>query len=133
VQEIALARNLDGRIEIFAVRDDGELIHRWQTAPNAYFDVWYPMGDGFSAICAVVLGDGRIELIALRSDHAVWRNVQSAPNRAFIGWETLGSSADRIWATTEQNGRAAILARQLDTDMWFLRQPHIGSWLEPPS
>lgn len=129
VVQLTISRNQDGRLELFAVSSDQLIIHRWQTAPNEYFDAWDSLGGDFEFVESVALGDGRIELLAIGSDHAVWRNVQTIPNGPFIGWESLGSSTERLWAGVEQDGRAVLLARQKNGELWFMRQPVIGSWL----
>jgi hypothetical protein len=129
VRQLTVARNQDRRLELFAVSFDQTIAHRWQIAPNQQFDGWNSLGGSFTFIEAVELGDGRIELLAIGTDRAVWRNIQTVPNGPFVGWESLGSSTGSLWAAVEQDGSAVVLARQISGELWFMRQPTIGTWL----
>jgi hypothetical protein len=128
---LTVARNQDGRLEIFAVSSDLVIVHRWQVAPNQHFDAWHSLGGSFTFVDSVELGDGRIELFAIGTDRAVWRNVQTFPNGPFVGWESLGSSTEFLDACIDTSGRAVLLARQTSGELWFMRQPAIGTWLRP--
>jgi len=131
VRQLTVARNQDGRMELFAVSSDLQVVHRWQIAANGRFDAWHSLGGSFTFVHSVELGDGRIELLAVGTDRAVWRNIQTSPNGPFVGWESLGSSTQYLRGSVEQDGRAVVLARQTSGELWFMRQPAIGTWLRP--
>jgi hypothetical protein len=45
IVQIAVMQNKDGRIEIFVLKDDGEVKHKWQQAPNqAFVKDWSSLG-----------------------------------------------------------------------------------------
>ncbi|WP_212732697.1 family 43 glycosylhydrolase [Streptomyces oceani] len=59
-------RNGDGTLELFAVEDDGTLIHRRQSAPNGAWGPWRKLGGRAGAAPTVVRGaDGRLEMFGL--------------------------------------------------------------------
>jgi D-alanyl-D-alanine carboxypeptidase len=45
VAQIAVMQNKDGRLEVFVLKDDGEVKHKWQKDPNqAFVDNWSSLG-----------------------------------------------------------------------------------------
>ena len=44
IDRLDVAKNADGRLEIFARGGDGALWHKWQTAPNNGWSGWYSLG-----------------------------------------------------------------------------------------
>lgn len=45
VAQIAVMQNKDGRIEVFVLKDDGEVKHKWQKEPNqAFVENWSSLG-----------------------------------------------------------------------------------------
>jgi hypothetical protein len=91
----AVARNADGRMELFIVQSDQRNVwHRWQTAPNGGWSGWSDMSGGrFRGNPAAVRNlDGRLEVFAVDfTDGAVWHRWQGSPNGpTWSGWHSLG-------------------------------------------
>ena len=66
-----LARNADGRLELFVVAGDGAVWHRWQTAPNNGWSPWANLGSkagGFADLGVGTNADGRLELFATAAE-----------------------------------------------------------------
>jgi hypothetical protein len=89
-----LARNADGRLELFVVAGDGAVWHRWQTAPNNGWSPWANLG---SVATGTIQGptlasnaDGRLELFLRAPDTGgLYQLSQSAPNDGWTpghGW-----------------------------------------------
>jgi hypothetical protein len=80
-----IARNADGRLEVFIRGADGKLYHRWQQAPGASLtQAWASLGGSLQDDPVVARnGDGRLEAFALRADHTVAHDWQIAPGH---GW-----------------------------------------------
>jgi hypothetical protein len=80
-----IARNADGRLEVFIRGADGKLYHRWQQAPGASFtQAWASLGGSLQDDPVVARNrDGRLEAFALRADHTVVHDWQVAPGH---GW-----------------------------------------------
>jgi hypothetical protein len=76
-----IARNADGRLEVFIRGADGKLYHRWQQAPGASLtQAWASLGGSLQDDPVVARnGDGRLEAFALRADHTVAHDWQIAP------------------------------------------------------
>ncbi|GLW11550.1 hypothetical protein Misp01_66780 [Microtetraspora sp. NBRC 13810] len=87
----AVARNKDGRLEVFAVADNGHLYHIWQN-PGGGWSNWESLGSGFGWANVAVAGnkDGRLEVFAVRDGQLVhrWQN----PGGGWSGWANLGGS-----------------------------------------
>jgi len=83
--------NQDGRIELFAIGEDGAVWHRWQTEPNGPFAEWHSLGGNVSQPFAIRNQDGRIELFAIgaTTDRALWHRWQTEPNGPFAEWHRL--------------------------------------------
>jgi hypothetical protein len=98
IQEIALAANQDGRLELVATTDDpagfgGEVWHAWQTAPNGTWTGWHSFGrpgGGAAGPAAGRNADGRLEVAVVGGDQAVWHRWQTAPNNGWSEWHSFG-------------------------------------------
>jgi len=118
---ICVARNADGRLEIFARGTDNALWHQWQTAPNNGWSGWASLG-GFITSDPVVINnaDGRMEVFVRGSDNAVWHRWQTAPSNGWSdGWASLGGViTSQIAAVRNADGRIEIFARGTDNAVW---------------
>ncbi|HEX6872062.1 MAG TPA: hypothetical protein VF163_13270, partial [Micromonosporaceae bacterium] len=74
---LALDRNVDGRLELFASGGDGQLYHAWQQNPNSAWSSFYPFGlSGLSGDLTVAANaDGRLQVFAVAGDsvHSVYQ------------------------------------------------------------
>jgi hypothetical protein len=94
----AVARNLDGRLEIFIVGLDKQLHHRSQTAPNSsqWSDIWTILGgQQWPPSSDPGIGrnaDGRLEVFLVGSDKQLYHRRQTAPNSSTWSetWTPLG-------------------------------------------
>lgn len=92
----AVARNADGRLEIFALSPDGQQIsHRWQTAPNGPWSTWTQFGGPAGAVPTVGQNaDGRLVVFMLGPDGAsLLHRVQTAPSGGWSDWAEFGGPA----------------------------------------
>ncbi len=80
---LAVARNNDGRLELFVRGVDGHIYHRPQQIPGAALvPAWTSLGGAFTG--SPVVGrsdDGRLEVFAVGKDRAIHRAAQIAPGR----------------------------------------------------
>jgi hypothetical protein len=88
--------NTDGRQELFAIGDDGNLWHRWQTAPNSGWIGWTSMGKPSSTLEAYsrpVVGynqNGAMEVFARGNDFNLWYIGRRTDRRPATEWTTDG-------------------------------------------
>src|SRR5262249_35828862 len=93
VGEIAIGRNADGRLEVFALdAHSGSAWHCLQAAPGGAFGPWSMLGNavGLGHIAVASNADGRLELFAIDTAAGLaWHNWQVAPNGGWHGWQRL--------------------------------------------
>jgi hypothetical protein len=77
----AVARNADGRLELFAVDADCHIRYRWQlTAGSTSWSPWKVFGGCVSSIAAATNGLGGIEVFGSENAGKVFHRWQLAPN-----------------------------------------------------
>jgi len=78
---VAVARNQDGRLELFGTDTSGSLWNTGQAAVGGALKSWTKLdgGPGWQSVTAAGHQDGRIELFALDGTGTVNRRTQSAP------------------------------------------------------
>jgi hypothetical protein len=99
-----VARNEDGRLELFVRASDGAVWHRWQreagTRPWAAWSSLESPGNQllsaqFEFPMVVRNKDGRLELFVRASDDTIWhRRQQAAQSGPWGAWRSLGSMDD---------------------------------------
>jgi hypothetical protein len=91
---VDVGRNADGRLEVFAVRNDGRLLHAYQISAGAGWSSFYDTGFSTSGKPAVGRNqDGRLELVATSSGR-LYHQFQVAPN---VGWSSWYAFPDNAW------------------------------------
>lgn len=140
-----VARNLDGRLEVFAVGTDGKLKHAWQREPGGTtFASWVDFGGSFSGEPVVgATKDGRLIVLCVGTDTKLYAAAQTAPN---AGWTPLvalgGTHTGRPAISLDANG--TLVAACLDTSNrvvvyvpsgfgWKVSQTIEGELAQPPS
>lgn len=135
-----VGRNVDGRMEIFAIGNDNALWQKWQLAPNGGWSEWktlgVPAGDA-SLTDQFAVGanqDGRQEVFAVGSDGNVWQIWQTAPNGGWSDWRRLGKppaeirGPDRITVGNNADRRQELFVMGRDDALWHIWQvaPNAG-------
>jgi hypothetical protein len=121
---VAVAKNQDGRLEVFARKDttaSGEIVHIWQTAPNSGWAAdWASLGaDTFTYPPSVgINGDGRLEVFGVASGGAVSHTWQTAPNSGWGAWVGFGTTtlmSGPLAVANNKDGRLEVFARSSDS------------------
>jgi hypothetical protein len=89
-----VARNGDGRLEVFGVGDNGDVWHDWQTTAGGAWHGYADMGGaGMNPRLSVGQNaDGRLELYGIGSNGHVWHNYQVVGGGgAWNGWGDVGN------------------------------------------
>jgi acylphosphatase len=91
-----VARNMDGRLEIFARGSDGNIWHNWESCVGCGWNGWVALQSGHSFKGDPVVGinsDGTLEAFALGNDGNIWHNKQNcaACSTSWSGWTALQS------------------------------------------
>ncbi|HVY47416.1 MAG TPA: GH25 family lysozyme [Minicystis sp.] len=88
---LAVARNADGRLEVFGVDASGDVTTTFQTAPNSGWSGWYSLGASNLAGTPTVgtNADGRLEVFARSNDKNLYHAWQDAPNGSIGDWAKM--------------------------------------------
>ena len=68
IDDLSVAQNNDGRMEVFARGADQSLWHKWQTTPNSGWSGWESLGGWVDMISVGHNADGRLEVFARGAD-----------------------------------------------------------------
>ena len=107
-KQISVARNQDGRLEVFYVGTNDAIYHNYQTAPNNGWSGEQALGGSAKQITVGQNQDGRLEVFYVGTNDAIYHNYQTAPNNGWSGEQALGGSAKQIAVGQNQDGRLEI-------------------------
>ncbi len=131
----SVARNADGRLEVFALDSVGALWHTWQTSPGDGWFHWPPLGrplGGASKGLAVTQNaDRRLEVFTIGNDGAVWHIWQVAANSSWSRWASLGhppigAPLGGPVVGTNADGRLEVFAVVSQEALWHIWQTSPG-------
>ena len=83
-EEIALAKNADGRLEIFALSDSDDIMHSYEQSPGGTWTGWFTLGLKAEDLGVNLQPNGWLQLYARTSDGDIFRCTQD-PNST-NGW-----------------------------------------------
>lgn len=133
----AMARNLDGRLELFARDHSGRPYHIWETSSDHWVDDWAPLGatELTGDMAVERTADGRLEVFARGSDGALWHTWQVTPNSGWSPWGSLGGTlAVGAVPAVAKNGwnELEVFVRWTDGSIRSRRLRHDGgfAWTE---
>src|SRR5579871_542876 len=124
----AVARNSDGRLEVFARGTDNSLRHVWQNSPEGGWSDWASLGGSLtSELAAAANSDGRLELFARSTDNALWHIWQDSAGGGWSKWASLGGGITGAAAVgRNSDGRLEAFARGTDGALWHIWQDSAG-------
>jgi acylphosphatase len=111
-----VAKNGDGRLEVFVRGTDGALWHKWEKTLNGAWSGWTSLGGGVHRPFASTDADGRIEVF-VRGDGTgpLYRISQNAPNGGWGSWSKLGGEmSGGASARRNKDGRLEVFFRATD-------------------
>lgn len=117
---IAVARNGDGRLEVFVRGTDSALWHKWQVAPNDGWSGWASEGGVLTSDPVLAQNsDGRLEIFVRGTDGALWHKWQVAPNDGWSAWASEGGVlTSQIAVGRNSDGRLEVFVRGTDGALW---------------
>src|SRR5437588_461128 len=127
----SVARNSDGRLEVFALDSVGALWHIQQTTPGMNWNSWASLGiaPNTNVLPDFVVernADGRLEIFALDSAGALWHTWQTSPGDGWIQWCPLGRTeggATKVLAGTQNAAvRLEAFAAADGRSLWHIWQ-----------
>lgn len=108
----ALVKNADRRLEMFAVRADGQVFNSWQDRPDGTWSPLVALSRLAIPVRELVAGrnpDGRLELFALLSTGSVAHSWQVRPGGSWSPWFDIGGVLGRdLSVGAAANGRLEL-------------------------
>ena len=132
LRAITAVNHADGRIEVLAVDDAGQV---WRTAQTTPSDTnWSPLtkldGFGMSMVAAARNADGRLELIGVDAGGGVWRRTRATAG-TWSDWSRLSQrTLARVTAETGASGRIQLVGVDNLGNIWQSTQTaaNAGTW-----
>jgi len=145
-QDLLLANNQDGHLELFTIGGDGVVYHMWETAPAAWSYVWSAFAEPQpgervipaerALLGAALNGDGLLSLFYRgpggpvgNPGSTVWRIEQLAANANWGDWVFMGGSDTLIGPSavgTNAQGRLELFVSS-DNSIWHQWQESVNS------
>jgi len=134
---LSLAKNADGRLELFSLDDKGSAWSTYQNAPGDWN--WSNLtlgGHDLKQLAPTSFADGRLALVALGSDGRVYLKTQAGPGATWLDWTGLeGKDIRYIDAGANADGRLNVVAIGGDgsfydrsTEVGATGNPGYGAW-----
>jgi hypothetical protein len=122
---MAVARNADGRMEVFArgIDPDRALIHIWQLGPNTgWAHEWSSLGGSLRSVPAVGRhADGRLAVFAVGGNNSIWHISQTAANNGWSPWVDLSVGGLVLLVApvvaTNADGRLEVFSIMVPSDV----------------
>lgn len=133
VHKLAIDRDADGRLEVFAIGGDGALYGRYQTSVGGGWnpDGWGSFGGAWiEQVITARNFDGRVEVFVRNTWGNVFHRYQVAPNGSWNpeGWLPFGGNDVRtISAATRSDGRLEVIGVGGDGHVYHRVQFAAGS------
>jgi hypothetical protein len=109
--KLAMARNADGRLQIFYTGPGNVILTNSQVTPGGAWSGEQPLGQGAGLQIAVGQNaDGRLEVFVVGTDNRLYHNAQLQPSgSAWSGWSPLNSSpASQLGVASNADGRLEV-------------------------
>jgi acylphosphatase len=120
--EFAVARNLDGRLELIVLEHHLLAGYRRQTAANGAWGKWTGLGGGrrLRGLSVIANADGRLEAFATADDDSVWHAWQTTPGGSWSDWNSLsGKTLKGVELVSAPDGRIEAFVRGSDKAIWM--------------
>jgi hypothetical protein len=121
---LSMARNQDGRLQLFARFSDNSIQYLLQKAPNSSWALWVSLGGSVASDPVVVPNaDGRLEVFVIGFDGALYHKWQKTPNGTWSDWFNQGGGLrDGLSIACNSDGRLEVFARGTDNAVWHVAQ-----------
>jgi surface antigen len=123
---IALARNADGRLEVFAVQASGAAMHAWQITAGGAWTGWAPFGGTFASITAEANADGRLEAFAAAADGTVFHRSQVSAGSAWTAWEPIEGKLATLALARSYDGKLQLFGADASRAVFAKTQLSFG-------
>jgi Repeat of unknown function (DUF346) len=122
---VAVGRNADGRLEVFARGTDNAVWHTWELAPGGAWSAWTSLGGPVAGPPDVGMNEsnGLLEVFARGPDNALWHAWQNSPGGTWTQWSSLaGSLTSEPVVIHDSRGALVVFARWSDNTLYHIWQ-----------
>jgi surface antigen len=123
---IALARNADGRLEVFAVEASGASMHAWQISAGGAWTGWAPFGGTFTSIAAEANADGRLESFATTADGTLFHRAQITAGSPWTAWEPMEGKLASVALARSYDGKLQLFGADTSRAVFAKAQLSFG-------
>ena len=133
----AVARNSDGKLQVFVVGANNQLYYKTQSSPNSntWSSAWTSLGGGLRANTdpiAIANNDGRLQVFVVGTNNQLYYKTQSSPNSNTwsSAWTSLGGGikADTSPAVARNSdGMLQVFVVGTNNQLQFRAQTTAGS------
>ena len=136
---LAIARNLDGRLEIFGVDDNLNLWHAWEASPGGDWSGWskivgkrmrpgFAVGENKDGRLAVFGVEARVQNVTAEADspidkkQRIWCVWQQTPGGSFAkDWQDMGGSNldPELMVGNTAEGRIQLIGTGSNHNVWL--------------
>jgi hypothetical protein len=119
----------DGRMEVFARRRDGRILHKFSMLDRSGWSGWQTLGDArfVTGAAPILSDDGRAELFATDAKGIAWHNRSHDSLTAWHGWAPLsGKITSRPIPVRWSDGHLEVFAR--GGDGYLVHSEFVGKW-----
>jgi len=136
VRSPVVARNADGRIEVFAVGSDTQLYHKWEYDSNGDWSSWVSLGGSWPGQPAIGMNtDGRLEIFIVgnqgQSGATLFHAWQTSPGSdlSWSNWTALAGDwpAGTPAVTRNLAGGLQVFMRGLDSNLYSAWESNPGN------
>ncbi len=131
-----VAKNSDGRQELFAVGKDGQLYHMYQTTANAGWSGWVSMGGSWAQNVSPAVArnsNGTLEIFVIGTTGQMYHSYQqtAGSSSSWTGWASLGGSFAQyatVACGVNADGRLEVFAVGTGSDLQHAYQQTTSGW-----
>ena len=131
-EHVRLARNADGRLEVFVIGDNTSLYNIRQTSPSGSWGSWnYRNGTQLqrNSLAVSQNADGRLEVFVIGGDGALYRQWQTSPGGSWSQWDYRGGKhlvGSRLEVSRNADGRLEVFVIGSDGALYHQWQTSPG-------
>lgn len=107
-QQVTVAVNQSGALEIFYIGRDNNLYHNWQTTPGGPWNGEAPLGGSAKYITVGQNKIGTLEVFYVGMDDQLYHNWQTTPGGSWHGQALLGGTARQVCVGRNKSGALEV-------------------------
>lgn len=109
VESFVVSQNSDGRLEIFGIGENNDLIHKWELSANSnQWSAWASLGGQIDQLEVVRNSVDGLQVFARWKDHSVRYVRQGTPGGTWSAWNSLGGGVESFKVLKNAGGHLEV-------------------------